>query len=288
MPAFFVSAGLAALLWERPRLSGALIGVAVAAKIYAVVLAPLAVIWLWRRHGKRQAFRWSATAIVAIGLCFLPFLLASPGGVFSSLKGQAVRPLQLESSAATALLAAHQLISFPLGIAFSHSSANLGGTRATIAATATVLAELALLALVWLRFGRQRELRDRDLMQSAAAVVLTFVALGKVFSPQFLLWVIPLVALLEGTLAVAGPAMVGAAIVLTRLYFPGRWREVLRQEATPTWFLITRDLVLLGLLAWLIAAVARKPTAKSPSPQPTRRAESRSPQRPPRAHAHDA
>jgi uncharacterized membrane protein len=288
MPAFFVSAGLAALLWKRPRLSGALIGMAIATKIYAVVLVPLAVIWLWRKHGGRQVLQWSAATVVVIGVCFLPFVIASPGAVYSSVKGQALRPLQLESSAAVALLAAHQLISAPVGIVFSHSSAGLGGTSASLAATATVIAELVLLALIWITFVLRRELGDRDLAQSFAAAVLVFVTLGKVFSPQFLLWVVPLVALLGGTLALAGPAIVAIAVVLTRLYFPGRWRSVLRQEATSTWLLITRDVVLLALLAWLVASLVRKPTATSPNPQQTSRATWRSRRRPLSARAHDA
>jgi uncharacterized membrane protein len=288
VPAFFVSAGLAALLWKRPLLSGALIGLAIATKIYAVVLAPLAVIWLWRRYGRNQALQWSAATVVAIAICVLPFVIASPSGVYSSVKGQAVRPLQIESSAAAAMLAAHQLISTPVGIVFSHSSANLGGTSASLAATATVIAELALLALIWITFGRRREPRDRDLVQSCATAVLVFVTLGKVFSPQFLLWVIPLVALLCGTLALAGPAIVGLAVLLTRLYFPGRWRSVLRQESTSTWLLISRDVVLLALLTWLIGSLIKKPTATSPSPRQTNRAAWRSRRRPLRAHVHDA
>jgi uncharacterized membrane protein len=287
MPAFFVSAGLAALLWKRPRLSGSLIGIAIATKIYAIVLVPLAVTWLWRRHGRRQALQWSVATVVVIGVCFLPFLIESPGAVYASVKGQAFRPLQLESSAAAALLAAHQLISAPVGIVFSHSSAGLGGTRASLAATATVIAELTLLALIWITFVRRREVRDQDLVQSSAAAVLAFVTLGKVFSPQFLLWLIPLVALLGGTLAVVGPAIVGVAIVLTRLYFPERWRGVIRQESTATWLLISRDLVLLALLAWLVASILRKPTATSSNPRQQRPATSRSRRRLPRATAHD-
>jgi hypothetical protein len=288
MPAFFVSAGLAALLWKRPRMSGALIGLAIATKIYAVVLIPLAVLWLWRGQGRRQTLQWLAATIVAVGVCFLPFVVASPSGVYSSVKGQATRPLQLESSAAAALLAAHQLISAPIGIVFSHSSVNLGGTSASLAAAATVIAELVLLALVWITFGRRREVRDRDLVQSSAAAILVFVTLGKVFSPQFLLWVVPLLALLGGTLAVAGPTIAGIAIVLTRLYFPGRWRELIRQESTASWLLITRDLVLLALLTWLVASLVRKPTATSPNPPQTSRAGPRLRRRPLSAPAHDA
>ena len=83
--------------------------------------------------------------------------------------------------------------------------------------------------------------------------------LGKVFSPQFLLWLVPLVALLGGSLALAGCLAVAAAIVLTRAYFPDHWVGVIQLEAGPTWYLVARDLVLLGLLSLLVVALARTP-----------------------------
>ncbi len=55
-----------------------------------------------------------------------------------SLTEQAGRPLQLESTAAAVLLAAHQLFSLSIGVEFSHSSVNLGGKLPAAAAAATV------------------------------------------------------------------------------------------------------------------------------------------------------
>jgi hypothetical protein len=263
-PAFLLSAGLAALLWDRRLLSAVFLGFAIATKLYALVLVPIAVIWVWRTFGRRSALSWLGAAIATVAACFLPFVIAAPGAVFSSINGQASRPLQVESSGGALLMAAHQLFSLPIGIVFSHSSANLGGISATAVATASVVAELLLLLFVWHRFARL-PLDQRLLVRSSTAAVLTFVVLGKVFSPQFLLWLIPLVPLVGSTLASAGSALLALALVLTRAYFPGRWVDVLRLESLPTWFLVGRDLVLLGLLAAVVAALAtQSPSATSP------------------------
>jgi hypothetical protein len=278
-PAFLLSAGLAAVVWDRRLLSGVLLGLAIATKIYAIVLVPIAVVWFWRTAGRRSAIVWASSAAATLVACFLPFLIASPGAVISSLDGQASRPLQIESSGGAVLLAAHQLFSMPIGIVFSHTSANLGGTSAAVIATISVAAEIILLLFVWGTFAR-RPLDARFLVRGSTAAVLTFVLLGKVFSPQFLFWVIPFVPLLGSTLAVAGSVLLGLAILLTRLYFPSRWVDVLRLEALPTWLLVARDLVLLGLLAAVVAALAaRPPTATSSSLRPTGRARSRWSQR---------
>jgi hypothetical protein len=270
LPAFLLSAGLAALLWDKRLLSAVFLGLAIATKLYALVLVPIAVIWVWRTFGRRSSLVWLGAVIATIAACFLPFVIAAPGAVFSSVNGQASRPLQVESSGGALLMAAHQLFSLPIGIVFSHSSANLGGASATAVATASVVAELLLLLFVWHRFARM-PLDRRLLVRSATAAVLTFVVLGKVFSPQFLLWLIPLVPLVGGTLATAGSALLALALVLTRAYFPGRWVEVLRLESLPTWFLVGRDLVLLGLLAAVVAALA----TQSASPESPGRAHRR-------------
>jgi len=56
-PAFLTVACLAALVTGRGRLALALLGIAAAAKLYAVLLVPVAVVWLWREHGRRAALR---------------------------------------------------------------------------------------------------------------------------------------------------------------------------------------------------------------------------------------
>ncbi len=268
-PAFLVAAALAALLWERPLLSAVLVGLAIAAKIYPLVLVPIVVARLWRARGRRESLVWLAAAAATVVVSVLPFLILSPGGLAWSIADQARRPLQIESSAAAALLAAHQFGLLQVGLDFSHTSVNLGGASAHLAAAASVVLELAALLYVWIAFAR-RDIDDRSFIRASTTAVLTFVVLGKVFSPQFLLWLVPLVALLGGSLAFAGCVAVGAAIVLTRAYFPDHWVAVIQLQAGPTWYLVARDMLLLVLLATLVVALARTPTATSPSLPPKR------------------
>jgi len=269
-PALLVSASLAALAHDRRVVSGALVGVAAAAKVYPAVLVPIAVAWLWRTHGSRDAARYLAAAVAAALACFVPFFVLAPHGVVSSLTSQADRPLQLESSAAAALLATHQLLGRPLAVSFSHASVNLGGKPAAAGGAGTTVLEIVALLAIWIAFARRR--RDaRGLAIAATAAVLAFVSLGKVFSPQFLIWLIPLAPLLGGVLGLSACTAVAAAVVLTRAYFPGRWSALIRFEALPTWLLVARDGVLLALLGTLIVVVM-KPTARWPSLQRIRRA----------------
>jgi hypothetical protein len=147
----------------------------------------------------------------------------------------------------------------PLGIDFSHRSVNLGGNSANAAAVATTLLELATLGTVWIGFGRG-SMSHRRVTVAAAASVLAFVALGKVFSPQFLLWLIPLAPLVVGTPAIAAMAGLATSVVLTRAYFPQRWRDLILFEPLPVWLLAVRDAILVLVLVALVTLVVRRPT----------------------------
>ena len=78
------------------------------------------------------------------------------------------------------------------------------------------------------------------------------VALGKVASPQFLLWLVPIVPLVRGRRGLAATGLLGIALVLTQIWFPYRyWDLVFDLDIVASWTILARDLVLLALLAVL-------------------------------------
>jgi len=78
-----------------------------------------------------------------------------------------------------------------------------------------------------------------------------------VLSPQFLIWLVPLVPLVAGRVGVAAAAFLGAALVTTHLWFPrGYWDMVaLEWEG---WLVLARNLVLVALAIVLVVATARR------------------------------
>ena len=76
--------------------------------------------------------------------------------------------------------------------------------------------QLGVLVGIWVAFARRDRSRE-ELVRYAAAAVVAFVALGKVLSPQFLIWLIPLVPLVRRW-SVA--LLYAAALVLTQAWFP--------------------------------------------------------------------
>ena len=110
--------------------------------------------------------------------------------------------------------------------------------------------------------------------------MVAFVAFGKVLSPQFLVWLLPLVPLVAGRRGAVASGLLVLACGLTRLWFPGDyWTFVKQFDERASWLVLGRDLVLVALFALLVApwrpkrssstATARAPARsrwRAPSP----------------------
>ena len=182
-PALLTLGAVAALARSRDRLGFGLLGLAVAAKLYPLVLLPLAVVHVWRRRGRREAGVCSAVAGATLLVLTVPLLLVAPHGLWSSLAGQAERPLQLESLGASVLLVAHQAVGLGITVVFSHGSNNIGGGAADLIASGQTLLGAAALVALWLAYARGPQTPER-LVRYSAASVCAFVAFGKVLSPS--------------------------------------------------------------------------------------------------------
>ena len=253
-PALLTVGAVAALVAERPKLGFALLGLGAATKGYPAVLVPLAAIFVWRSQGRRAAMVCAGVfAAVAVAV-FLPFFVLAPHGVWHSVTAQTSRPLEIESLGASLMLAAHQLWGAQLTADISHGSFNLGGgTAGLFASVESALTVVALIA-VWLSFTRGPASAER-LLRTSAAAVCAFVIFDRVLSPQYLIWLVPLVALVLGRRGVAAAVLIAAAMVLTALWLDRThfFALALNFDARDSWLELARNLVLvvlLGVLAW--------------------------------------
>jgi hypothetical protein len=251
-PVALMVAALAALVAGRLRLGHAALGAAIAAKLFPAVLAPLAVTYVWRQKGRREALVCAGVLAGVVALAFVPFALLGPGGVGHSLWDQSARPLQIESLGAALLLAGHQVFGTALTMRGSHGSQNLAGTTPNLLAVLQTILQIGALVAIWILFARGPARRER-LVQASAAALVAFVVLGKVLSPQFLIWLIPVVPLVRGRRGLGASALLTVALVLTQLWFPYRyWSLALHFAAFPSWLVLARDLDLVGLFALLV------------------------------------
>ena len=253
-PAALVAGALAALVHRRDRLGFGVLGAAVVVKLYPAMLVPLAAAYVWRRRGRREALVCLGVTAGVVVLAFLPFLLVAPDGVAHSVGRQLSRPLQLESLGAALYLAAHHLVGIDVEMRSGHGSQNLHATGTAVAAVLLSLVQLAVLAWIWLRRPGTAE----ELVRWSAAALVAFVALGKVLSPQFLIWLVPVVPLVAGLRGLRASALLAGCLVLTQLWFPSRYWDLARElDPLPSALVLARDLVLVALLVALLARSSR-------------------------------
>jgi hypothetical protein len=257
-PAALVAGALAALVSGRLRVGHALLGLGITAKLYPAVLLPLGVAYVWKREGRREALACLALALGVIVAVFAPFVIVSPSGVWHSLSVQLSRPLQVESLGSALLLVGHHLFGLGVKAETSHGSQNVAGNAADLLAVASTLLQAGVLIWIWAAFVRGRSDAEA-LVRSTAATLCAFVAFGKVLSPQFPIWLIPIVPLVRGRRGLVASALLGVALVLTQVWFPFRYfRLALNFETGLSWVLLARDLTLVLLVA--VLAVTFRPT----------------------------
>ncbi|WP_080796503.1 hypothetical protein [Corynebacterium pacaense] len=189
----------AAAIWlaTRPRLSAAILGVATMAKLWPLALVT-GLVGRWNSRGTWARLLSWAGAIMA--LTALTTLTTGWWRVLSPFQYQHDRGLQSESVLATPLIwAAHFSDHWDIRLAASKSFEVFGTGVVFALGVSTVLSVLtALFALLVTvsRFFGSRAYSPAATRAYWLSLALLIVVTAKVFSPQYLLWIAPLVAVL--------------------------------------------------------------------------------------------
>jgi hypothetical protein len=274
LPVALTAAFLAALLAGRPRLAAVALGLAVATKLYPLLLLPLAALFVVRRRGRREAWLTVAIAGATAAATILPFAALALGETWFSIRAQLTRGLQVESLPGNVVLAM-SVAADKVGLGALGTGVAEGGTGEVRSADVTGglgelvgvlggLAAVGVIAAVWVAAWRRRDARPGDLVLDCASVVAAQLALGRVLSPQFVLWLVPFVPLVAGRRGRVASVLLALALVATHLWFPDLYRDYVNERGAPeTAYLLVRNGILLGLLATLVTPSLR--ALRSPS-----------------------
>jgi hypothetical protein len=266
-PALFTGAGIAALVGGRNRLAFALLGFAVAAKVYALVLLPIVLLWVWRRHGRRETERSVAVGVGVVVVVSLPFLAVGAHGLGYSVYTQFRRGLQMESLGASILMALDHLGAYQAHVVVGqpYSLDVAGGIAKGVAALFTAVT-VAALVWIYVRYWRGPDERQR-LVTACVAAVAAYVAFGRVLSPQYLVWLFALVPLLDGLAGVAATLGLLLACALTQTWFPSRFFHLVHVSPV-SWFVLLRNVVLVAVTAAAASPLLRRHDVEARAAEP--------------------
>lgn len=261
-PAFAVAAALAALVRGHPRVGLSFLAVAATAKLYPLALLPIALLYVSRRWGRREAAVGGAIAAGVGVAVVLPFLLIAPEGLRYAVHWHLDRGLQLETVPGAVLAALDAAGFYAARLEFASGAWDFaGGAPDALAGLQSVALALSILAVTLLFARSSRSAADLG-VAAAAAVSLTLV-FAKVLSPQYLLWLVPLVPLVAASRAFAAWSVFGGALLLTHAFFPSRYDDVVAFEPLAVGILVGRNALLVALAALLVRELALSTRAAS-------------------------
>lgn len=285
-PALLTALALLAVLERRPAPAGVALGLGVAAKLYPAMLGPILLAYYLAGKDGRAALRLIAGGSAGLGAVFVPFALQRPEILFSFLSYHMLRGIQAETLPAGILMLGHVLGLTSLRIEFNFGALHLITPLADAILTwlplVPVVLAIVLLASCYGRFREEQRARGLPEVDSLIAycfiVLLAFILTNKVFSPQYLVWLLPVAPLLRRRYL----APLAVAFALTIYLYPFTYDDLIGLKAPHVVILNVRNLLLLGLMVWLLVDYAPQPVARRlarwwrglwppPSPSPTGR-----------------
>jgi Glycosyltransferase family 87 len=261
-PVAVLLGALLLLATGRPRSGMAVLGLAAMTKGFPLVAAPMVIAWLATRVDRRTLVQSAAALVTALALPAAAAVAMSPSGAWDAVTYHLERPVQVESLPASGVLLMDELGAGDADSVKSHRSDGLEHPAAEALSAVGLATMIGVLAVLVALAGRRSGSREaaaagdsRRLVLASLTAVAAFAALGKVLSPQYMLWLVPLGALAFAWRLHALAAATAAAAVLTQIEFPARYFDLVDRDPFPVAVIALRNLVLLAVLFLALRAL---------------------------------
>ena len=269
-PAFLTMLAVVLSVKGRPLLGGGAMALAIAAKLYPVVLVPV-LIAAYVASKDRSGLSRYLVALVGVGLVLgVGTLLLAPEAAGNVLGYHLERGVQLESTYAGLMEMAHVAGLASATVTDQFNSLQIDSSLTGVMTVVQPIVLIGLLAVVWwLAFRAFRKeaanesgLTLATLVRYLVAALLAFMLGSKVFSPQYLIWILPFAPFLSRTIVI----LVTVAFAITFLLFPFLYNGLIGLEPLLILLLNGRNLLLVVVLLLLVTG---KGAATSEQIRPT-------------------
>lgn len=258
----------AIVLWLRRTERGEygawfLLAAGVAAKLTPIVVAPIFALDAWRRRSFGSAVLGGLWFLLSIALLCAPGYLASRDGFLNAFTYHSDRGTQIESIYANATLWWSRFVDFEVEVIHAFGAFEAASSVTPALRTFSTILQLGSLAAVYLAFllvtwrGGDAQHRDRLLVLASLLALAAFTAFGKVFSPQYLIWPIPLVILVPGTIGRWAIGVFLLTLAWTQILFPYSYVALIDNTVAGLVVLTYRNVLYLIFVGLLVAAFAR-------------------------------
>jgi hypothetical protein len=230
----------------RWSVRGALLGVGALVKVWPGAL----ILGLPPKGPGRRAVAW----LVGTSLVLTAILSLSLTGALSFLTGQSNRGIEVESVLASVFMVLHWF-GYPAKVAMSYGSFQISGPGiSAVASFAELLTVVGLGVVLWWRLMRfkARSWTPGLMYDTAFTVVLVLVVTSRVLSPQYLIWLLGLSALVltengpmrRGTVMARPACLVMFCVLISQIEFPILFGEVQGGQFWGTMLVAVRNVIL--------------------------------------------
>jgi len=238
------------------------LGVGFALKVTPAALLPLVLLLA----GRPRRWIWPIAGFAGAAFAgFLPYLFVAPQGVGYVFQYHLERPLQIESVLGTPMLLGQALGADWVQVGYSHGSWQLIAAGADLAADLSGVLTFGALVIVYVvllsRRARLRAAPD-ELPLAVLTVLLALMTFSKVLSPQFFIWILPVLAVVAARDPLVG-ALGALVLLLTQIEYPDLYGDLLDLEAPVLLLVAVRNIL---LATFFVATLWRLSRLREPVP----------------------
>ncbi|HEX79446.1 MAG TPA: DUF2029 domain-containing protein [Dehalococcoidia bacterium] len=275
LPATLVLVALYAFASGRNKTAWALLALGLMAKVYPIIIAPFFAIYLLRFEQYRKLAQGIAVFVIVAVIISLPCILLDAGGYWQSISYHMERGLHIESSYGSVLLVGQILGLTQTTGEFSYGSWNLDSPMADNLAQISIYITIGLLFLTYAIYARwlwRKTALDNTailkmssgemqtlLRYSLLAIVMMLLG-SKLFSPQFIIWLCPLLPLVKVRWRYVLPVLFLIIGGISQYIYPHNYIE-LEMVLTHTVVLLAIRNCLLLVMAVILLLPLRNPPA---------------------------
>jgi hypothetical protein len=164
--------------------------------------------------------------------------------------------LQIESVLAGIALAAHVLIFSPVTVEYNFGALHITSSIAdsvlpwlpTLSILTFTVVFITLINCFRCEFKENDVITNEHLLLSLLSALLTFIVTSKVFSPQYISWLLPLASFLRLRQII----LVAVVFAMTIVIYPFMYDRLVALQTLPIVLLNVRNFLTVVLLVWLV------------------------------------
>lgn len=277
IPAIMVLLALYTFSQGKHKTSWAILAVGVMTKIYPAVIALIFLIHQFCHRRYRHIISGAAAFVIATAIIVILGLLLSPDGFLDSFRYQAQRGIHADSTYSSFLLLGHTLGLTQVRLGFIGliplSLDIVSPITDMLARISPLIMILAVAIVYWFFYKSQSERAvapktlspitkpDATIIHYSLLAILAFIITNKVFSPQFIIWLYPLIPLVAGRWRRTSWLMFIMIGLMTYFIYPTAYGGLMQCHPIVISILFLRNVSLI-ILAFLLPGYRQPTTAK--------------------------